>query len=275
MHYGYNRMRSRAGFGSLCWGRTTRRALRTVQDGHAETVPVPGTLSFFLLVFLVMVAAVVSAAMAVLVLDGDMSVLIVVAMLAVLIVLAVLLSLALLLILAVLAILAELFRRQRLFLLTVFSALPGLSLAPVFVMVNGPSRPNPSPRETVTISLCSGSGTMLRASPLGVCACDLHRAGPRGWTGLGLLTTQTSGSSLPGPPPLLLLLPASSRLFERESPYSVKLPLSLRRSSGWDLAKAAFTRVAHSLRYSDTSWSHSVDLPLVFSSCSLCSLYSS
>lgn len=89
---------------------------------------------------------------------------------------------------------------------------------------------------------------------------------------MGRLTTQTSGSSLPGRPPLPPLpvfppltpdfrpiSPPSPRLLERDRPYSVKLPLCLRRRSGWPsgwdwgwarrAANAAFTRVAHSLRF--------------------------
>ena len=145
---------------SGCWGRNMRSALRTVQDGHAETVP--GTLSFFFLVLPFWVVVVVG---------GFISPFIVVAMLAVLVVLAVLLSLALLCMLAVLLMLLRLetllrLRLQRLFLLAAFCS---FSVMPPLLIANGPSRPSPNPRETVTISR-SGSGVIHRASPLGVCA---------------------------------------------------------------------------------------------------------
>jgi hypothetical protein len=147
-----------------------RSALRTVQDGHAETVP--GTLSFFFLVLPFWVFAFAAPVLTVVVVVGGfISPFIVVAMLAVLVVLAVLLSLALLCMLAVLLMLLRLetllrLRLQRLFLLAAFCS---FSVMPPLLIANGPSRPSPNPRETVTISR-SGSGVIHRASPLGVCA---------------------------------------------------------------------------------------------------------
>lgn len=242
-------MRSRAFF-CACWGRKTRRAPRTAQLGHADTVPLFFFPFAFLLPFAVIVVVVVVAGAMPMVV-AMLAVLVVLALLAVLAVLSLLAVLAVLSTLAVLAVLAVLPRLHRLFVLTNFSPLSLFSFpAPVLPIANGLKRPSPNPRDTVTICGSGSGGSVLVARLLGVCVCSLHRAGPRGVMGLGRLTTQTSGSSLPGP---LLLAPLSPRLFERERPYSVKLPLSLRRSSGAAPARraaiAALTRSAHSLRF--------------------------
>lgn len=285
-------MRSRA-FCCACWGRKTRSAPRTVQLGHEDTAP----LFFFPFAFLPPFAVIVVAVVVVVVMAGAM--LIVVAMLAVLVVLALLSMLAVLALLSLLAVLAVLSTLALLAVLAVLAVLPCLhrlfvlasfpppsplsffSLTPVLPIVNGPSRPSPNPRGTVTNCGSGSGGSVLVANELGVCVCSLHLAGPRGVMGLGRLTTHTSGSSLPGPLPLLF--PLSPRLFERDRPYSVKLPLSLRRSSGWRRAAiAALTRSAHSLRFQIRPVP-CADLPFILPLCflsparssfsSLCPLY--
>lgn len=203
-------MRSRAGFG--CAGRNTRNAASTGQLDHV--LAVPGAFCCFfsaLAVFAIPAAAV----------------------------LVVLALLAVLLVLSMLAMLALLFRRHRIDLrrIVVFSSPPILAL----VIVNGPNLPSPRPRETVTISLCSGGDAMILVERVvGVWMCVRHRTGPR-TTAFGPLTGGGSSSA--------------PRLEERVRPYSVKLPLSLRRSpcafpaTGFEAAAAPLTRSAHSLRF--------------------------